>query len=283
MSVTKKTYILGKHNQLIDLNGDTVNFEITFAVTSENKETFEMAILDQKTLDSSPDIPFRKAVQGSLSGNILQDNNEYQNYFLALKSGKECKVNVEITKQEIPYKEPPVLPTPPIQKQYTQQPVSAIKLPPPIPNKSFFTMKYVVIGLIIIGGGIYLYYLYMRKEKKSTKEIKVNSYQDYNNIYDKNPIKIHSKINVNPTKNISRSQRSVASSSNRSVASSSNESITSSIQGSVKSSINGSVASFNKSEYGSDKGIEYKPTSSTKYGGDIGKSSLFSRMQKISM
>jgi len=279
MSVTKKTYILGKHNQLIDLNGDTVNFDITFVVTSENKETFEMAIVDQKTLDNSPDIPFRKALQGSLSGNIIQDSNEYQNYFLALKSGNSCKVNVEITKQEIPVKESPVLaPTPiPMQKRSIQQPVSPMKLPTPIPKKSFFTMKYVVIGLIIIGGGFLLYHLYMRKEVKSVKEIKVKSYEPFP--YDKNPIKIHSKINLSPIRNISPSQRSVASSSHGSIASSIHASDS---DRSVASSKKRSVASSNKYS-GSDHGIAYKPTSSTKYRGDVGKSSLFSRIQNIPM
>jgi hypothetical protein len=287
MSVTKKTYLLGKHNQLIDLNGDTINFDITFVVTSENKEPFEMAVVDQNTLDNTPEIPFRKDSQGSISGNVVQDNNEYQNYFLALKSGNKCKVNVEITKKEIKYKEPPPPPpvvTPvPIQKQSMQLPVS-IKQPPVVKNKSFFTMKYVVIGLVVIAGGILLYYLYMRKEEKSFTELNVKPDKLLaSNVYDNNPIKIHTKNDLIPSRDISRTQRSVASSYNGSVSSSSNESVASSIHRSVDSSMNRSVASSNNSDSGSDNGVTYKPTSSSRYGGDIAKSSLFSRIQNIPM
>ena len=115
MSVAKKTYTIGSVQQLIDLNGDTTNFDCTFNVTSHNKEHFEVLVVDQKTLDSGKDIEYRK-VEGDISGNIIQDKDVYDNYYLILKCDKPCKVDVEITKKEIAAK-----PLPPPPQQQRQQ------------------------------------------------------------------------------------------------------------------------------------------------------------------
>ena len=104
MSVTKKIYTIGSVQQLIDLNGDTTNFEISFKVVSENSETFEVLVVDQKTLDKSENIQYR-TVKGDISGNIIHDKNIYDNYYIILKSDKPCNVEVEITKTEIPFKQ----------------------------------------------------------------------------------------------------------------------------------------------------------------------------------
>jgi hypothetical protein len=60
-------------------NGDTTNFDLTFTVVTHDKSPFEALVVDQKTLDSGKDIEFKKA-DGTISGNIVTDNGNYQNY-----------------------------------------------------------------------------------------------------------------------------------------------------------------------------------------------------------
>ena len=81
MSVTTNTYKIGKLKQLIDLNGDNTNFNVSFKVTSENGEDFNALVVDQKTLDSGDELNYKLA-NGILSGSINADKNVYQNYFL---------------------------------------------------------------------------------------------------------------------------------------------------------------------------------------------------------
>ena len=47
-----RTYTLDKIRQLIDLNGDSTNFDISFKVTSRNGEVFDIVVVDQTTLDT---------------------------------------------------------------------------------------------------------------------------------------------------------------------------------------------------------------------------------------
>lgn len=102
MSITNKTYSIGKIKQLIDLNGDSINFDIQFKVTSKNKEPFDMLVVDQTTLDNNPTLEYKKVDKGEISGNIVHDKNIYQNYFIILKADNLCECNVEIIKKELP-------------------------------------------------------------------------------------------------------------------------------------------------------------------------------------
>ena len=59
MSSIKEKYQIGSIMKLIDLNKDTTNFDLSFQVTAENGNDFEMAIFDQSTLDEG-DIKYQK-------------------------------------------------------------------------------------------------------------------------------------------------------------------------------------------------------------------------------
>lgn len=96
----KQTHKVDKIKKLIDLNGDTTNFEINFRVTSNNP--FEILVVDQTTLDNSPNLEYKKVENGQITGNVKNDKNVYQNYFLILKADKPCECVVEIDKKEIP-------------------------------------------------------------------------------------------------------------------------------------------------------------------------------------
>mgnify|MGYP000676862019 CR=1 FL=1 len=94
-------YNVSKIQQLIDLNGSTTNFDINFKVVSENKQPFQVIVADQSTIDNNPNLAFQTA-NGEISGQLTQDKNIYQNYFLILKSEQPCVCLVEINKKEIP-------------------------------------------------------------------------------------------------------------------------------------------------------------------------------------
>jgi hypothetical protein len=85
--INRKIYPITKRHQLIDLNGENVNFKLEFMVKSvkENHE-FNAIVLTQEQLDSVDlnKIEMKEA-KNKISGNITANNNKYQNYFLVLK------------------------------------------------------------------------------------------------------------------------------------------------------------------------------------------------------
>lgn len=154
MPVSKKTYTLGPMKQLIDLNGDITNFDLTFTATSQDGSPFELLVVDQTTLDSNPSLEYKKA-EGTMSGNIVSDKGVYQNYFLLLKSDSknECDVTIEI--KEIPQK----VPLPP-KKQQAPKPLQ--RLQKPKSNINWFVVLAFVIGLCVL-----LLYFYGNKSSST--------------------------------------------------------------------------------------------------------------------
>ena len=88
MQTTENVYSIGKIKQLIDLNGDSVNFQVDFNVESQSGEPFDILVVDQTTLDNNPKIEYKTANEGKISGSITNDKNVYQNYFLILNFQK---------------------------------------------------------------------------------------------------------------------------------------------------------------------------------------------------
>jgi hypothetical protein len=143
-----KTYSVGKVKQLIDLNEDSVNFDITFRVSSHNKEPFYLLVVDQTTLDSSPDLQYKHIQQGEISGSVLHDKNVYQNYFLILKADEPCECDVEITKKELP--------------RTTLAPINNKK------NDGFNWVKILIIVTGVVVAGLVLYWMFRKKENTVT-------------------------------------------------------------------------------------------------------------------
>lgn len=118
MTTFQKEYSLNKTKQLIDLNGDSTNFRIKFTVRSKNNQPFDLTVVDQTTLDNNPSLQYEKATNGQRSGEIMEDKNIYQNYFLVLRADEPCQVLVDITKEELPKTQPPLpLPSSPNPKE----------------------------------------------------------------------------------------------------------------------------------------------------------------------
>jgi hypothetical protein len=101
--MSKNTYTLTPQNQLIDLNGNLVNFDLTFSATSKDGTPFKAVVIDQQTLDTNPEINYNIVENGSVGGNIVYDKNIPQNFFLIVKIHENpCEVEVLIDKKEIP-------------------------------------------------------------------------------------------------------------------------------------------------------------------------------------
>lgn len=96
MPMSSAKYTLSPIKQLVDLNGDLVNFNLTFTVKSENKEPFYLVAVDQSLLDSEEPLDYKLVDTGIISGNIISDNNVHNNFYLVLKSKDKQKVNVEV-------------------------------------------------------------------------------------------------------------------------------------------------------------------------------------------
>ena len=166
MSV-KKIYSLTNRQQLVDLNGDTTNFDLSFVVKSIDGSPFYLIVVDQNTLDNNPNLDYKHVENGSMSGNIISDKNIYENYYLCIKSEKNCEVEVTIDKKEIPAN----IPQPLVSKdhQYTRtQPSFNMNGSHPI-KPSTTNWKLILIVIIVICGGLYLYYLYNNKKNNVVK------------------------------------------------------------------------------------------------------------------
>lgn len=94
---TNQVYNLSNIKQLIDLNGDIVNFTLSFEVVSKSNKPFDALVVTQEMLDSGEELQYQRA-EGSINGQITSDKDVYNNYFLILKSDEpnECDVSIEL-------------------------------------------------------------------------------------------------------------------------------------------------------------------------------------------
>jgi hypothetical protein len=147
-------YEIDNIKKLIDLNGDLVNFELTFRVSSENSAEYDAVVVDQTTLDTG-NLVYKK-VKGVLAGKVIADKNIYQNYFLILRSDKPIKVNVEINIKEIePSKE---------ELEFLEEQVKNEEEPLPVKIENTNSMSNTKIILllaatVIIGYFVYKYFI----------------------------------------------------------------------------------------------------------------------------
>jgi hypothetical protein len=100
---TVKKIKLNSIKQLIDLNGDKVNFDLNVQVSSENKAHFDALVVTQKMLDSEQELVYKKVEDGVMSINISNDKGVYENYLLLLKSEKPVNCEIKIDIKDIPY------------------------------------------------------------------------------------------------------------------------------------------------------------------------------------
>ena len=155
MTTNSATYNLTSIKQLVNLNEDKVNFDLQFKIDAQNNsDEFYAIVVTQEILDSGNELDYQKAT-GSLSGNILSDQNVYQNYLLLLKSDEPIEVVVTIQIRDInPQEQTTIKPIQqPIQQQQQQQ--QPIQRSTKQPNKKknwlwiFFAVIIVILFLIV--------------------------------------------------------------------------------------------------------------------------------------
>jgi hypothetical protein len=193
MSDIKKTsHTIGKIKQLVDLNGDTTNFDLSFTVTCRDDTPFNLLVVDQSTLDNTPELTY-KEVNGTISGNIVADKNIYQNYFLILKSDKTCIVDVERTLKVLPRTPDSVELTnnnPPSHEMFTNG-----------SSESTNWKKIGLIAFIIISGICILWWLYKQKRSSENSQTDVNNPSTFDSSTPiRNQSPLQSSLMTSPTK-----------------------------------------------------------------------------------
>ena len=154
---------VGKKKQLIDLNGSSVNFDVNFKLTSS--DPFYMVVVNQSTLDENKPIEYKHVTTGEISGNIVSDSGEYDNYFIIIKADNPVQVEVSLDKREVPLN-PTTRQSPNVVSEHT--PIERIPRVQKRHTPTFWgKYKYVIILiiiLIVVGVG----YWYYTKYKQNT-------------------------------------------------------------------------------------------------------------------
>ena len=98
-----KTYdlTLTKIKQLVDLNQDYVNYDITFHVSVPENKEFEIVVVNQQQLDEDKPLEYQKA-SGTISGNIVSKNNIQENYSMLLRSEEATPANIVVETTRLP-------------------------------------------------------------------------------------------------------------------------------------------------------------------------------------
>lgn len=170
---TEKTRLtLEKRHQLIDLNKEYVNFDIAFecrAVDATND--FEIIVVTQEQLNTVDitNLTMKRTKGGYISGNIIADEDKYQNYFLIMRSatGEPTEVDLEIRIKPI---EPRTMP-----EQQPPAPDAEMAVAAPDPSFALTANDDVVCGggrggnvvwmalvLLVVAGAVG-YYFYKRR------------------------------------------------------------------------------------------------------------------------
>ena len=175
---SKTRLTLEKRHQLIDLNKEYVNFDITFECRAvDATKDFEIIVVNQEQLNTIDltNLTMKLTKNGYISGNIIADEDKYQNYFLILRAPTDepIEVDLEIRIKQIEAKQ---------QAEMPQFPQSQPMAPPPLADHPPFIddpmlpcqssqpvqrthLIFMVVGLLIIGGAIGYYF--WKNSKKS--------------------------------------------------------------------------------------------------------------------
>jgi hypothetical protein len=160
-------YVINNVQQLFELNPNLVNFKSSFAVKSLSNEPFMGIVINQQTLDSGENLAFKTADQGFFSGEIIQDNNLYTNWYLALKSQKPNKVMINIQTQPVPARQ-----TNPVD-QYNVDAHPHAYHPPIQSRESYFTPTNImtVVAVLAAGAAFYFAYQYYKNNQSQSKSM----------------------------------------------------------------------------------------------------------------
>ena len=101
---TRKFFLDGIHQQLLDINKDVSNFIAEFLITPhlmEHEIPYKIAVVTQSQLDNGDPIDF-KEMKGAFAGTVKNEEGINQNYFVACKADKPMKdMQFKLTLQKV--------------------------------------------------------------------------------------------------------------------------------------------------------------------------------------
>jgi hypothetical protein len=97
-----RVYNINSSNQLIDLNGDSVNFDVYYKLQTENNTPFYITVASQTMIDSNSNLSLTRVDSGEFVGRKRVVENEFQNYYLIVRADTECKCTIELIKNALP-------------------------------------------------------------------------------------------------------------------------------------------------------------------------------------
>jgi hypothetical protein len=173
---TKAVVNLDIDKQFFEITEGLINFEVDFEVKTENNTPFEIAVVDQKTLDSDQ-FPYRRIENGQANGKVTNDSNRRLPFFMVLKSDTPTKAVVVLQKTILPLTGEDVANTLTAQ---TQQPSAAHRQASRSkPRKSFGGLsekfsslaknRNALLGILLVAGVA----LWWFKKKKTSKKLVV--------------------------------------------------------------------------------------------------------------
>ena len=182
--MTTTVYNLNSIKQLIDLNGDRINFELQFKIDSTDGSPFDVLIVTQEMLDSGQELIYQKA-DGSIGGNIVADQGLYQNYLLLLKSDSPTEVTVYTQIKDLPMSQPQqqeVQQQEVQQQQFQQQQFQQQQFQQQRPQQhspinkrknkiNWSNIILIAIGIILLAIVCWMFYKYFTKDENIKKEI----------------------------------------------------------------------------------------------------------------
>jgi hypothetical protein len=168
---SKTKLSLERRHQLIDLNKEYVNFEIFFECRAvDASKDFEMLVINQEQLNTVDlsNLAMKKTRGGYISGNIVADEDKYQNYFLVIRSlSEEEKVEVDL---DIRIKPTEARSLPPPSSEETPLELPPVPAPTEVQSTTsscgtwvgFFKKNYMMILFVVILLGVTGYFVYQR-------------------------------------------------------------------------------------------------------------------------
>jgi hypothetical protein len=186
---TNKKIKLSPIKQLIDLNGDKVNFDLNFEVKTIDNSPFEALVVTQTILDSEEEIKYKNVSEGIITGNIVADKGVYDNYFILLRSKNEveCEINITIkdinvnqnlqNQRKVGIPSNSAIPPQIVKKQNIPQQMEPQKISK---KNSKINWKLIITIFVLILGSFLLWYFYKNSNKISFFSKNVNKDTDGN-------------------------------------------------------------------------------------------------------
>lgn len=91
---------LTKVKQIVELNKELINFNISFHVQTKDGKPFKAAVVEETALHNDKNIPF-ELFDGELSGTISSVDNVKYNYMLILSSDVPTAATIHIERERL--------------------------------------------------------------------------------------------------------------------------------------------------------------------------------------